>query len=181
MFMTAYNKGGNAMTLSRPNVALSREQQFALLAAKRLLDLKPTQYDEARRMKITEMLDSIPDLLKDTALPEDLKRYVHLFEEQVRSALTEYDITGDFKLDLAFNRLQGAFNLVISSAKDDKTIGKVKEFINSKLFPCISVVALLMGIQSNGIEAYQFYAPEQIASSSSQPVDATHNEQSPQQ
>ena len=94
----AYDRGGRSREMSKSNVSLSVQDRMALRTAERLLDQGPEQYPQERRDDIRSMIDGLPSLLNDLALPQSLKEYIARLAREVRIALDEYDLTGDFKL-----------------------------------------------------------------------------------
>lgn len=146
--------------------SLKKQDQMALLTAKRLLDSKVAEYSEERRASIKELVDGIPGLLRELTLPEQLKLYVLRLVQEVDLALTEYETTSDFKLDVAFSRLQTSLNSIAVVPKPQEQQNKLVEFFNNTLIPCLTVLSLATGIPNDALQSYQIYT--QIDSSSQQ-------------
>ena len=160
-----------------PVYSLGTKEQMALHTAKRLLDSKVSEYTAERRASIKELVDDIPGLLSELTLPEQLKLYVLRLTQEVDLALKEYKTIGDFKLDVAFSRLQTSLNSIVVVPKPQEQQNKLIEFFNNTLIPCLMVLNLASGIGYNSLQSYQIYT--QIGSSSqqtsvSQPPSDTH-------
>ena len=132
--------------MSKSNVSLSIQDRMALRTAERLLDQGPEQYPQERRTDIRSMIDDLPSLLNDITLPQSLKEYIARLAREVRIALDEYDLTGDFKLDIAFTRLQTSLNVAATVSKDDGSRKKMVDFLKKKVSPCLAAGALVLGI-----------------------------------
>lgn len=157
--------------------SISTQSQMTLRIAERILAAKVGEYSEERRASIKELVDGIPGLLSELTLPEQLKLYVLRLTQEVDTALTEYEATSDFKLDVAFSRLQTSLNSIVVVPKPQEQQNKLIEFFNNTLIPCLMVLNLASGIGYNSLQSYQIYT--QIDSSSqqtsvSQPPSDTH-------
>ncbi|MFT9112020.1 MAG: hypothetical protein ABF453_03040 [Bifidobacterium psychraerophilum] len=88
-------------------------------------------YPENAREKISNLIQETVNCLKeDTGLPQELVLYVAQLIEEARRSLDEYDISGDFRLSIAFDRLSNAINVVeVKSDKKDIWSNLRKEFI----------------------------------------------------
>ena len=156
---------------------ISTEAQMALRIAERILAAKVGEYSAERRASIKELVDSIPGALNELTLPEQLKLYVLRLAQEVDVALMEYEATSDFKLDVAFSRLQTSLNSIAVLPKSNDEQGKFLKFLSKKLTPCLMVLSMASGIGYNSLQSYQIYT--QIGSSSqqtsvSQPPSGTH-------
>lgn len=165
-----YSNSSKKTNFSYSTVSLNREAKLAVLVAQRLLKNEPALYPEERRVKVKQLIDELPKLLVEVNLPESLKSYLYTLAREVQTALDQYEITGDFKLDDAFNRLQGAFNIAIVATADKESAVKMKAFIVTRLVPSLTVVSLALGIHNAAIDAYQFYAPAIEASQTSESI-----------
>ncbi|RBP98484.1 hypothetical protein CRD60_01050 [Bifidobacterium aemilianum] len=139
--------------------SLNTESQMALRIAERILAAKVGEYSPERRDSIKKLIEGIPELLSEMTLPQELKLYVLRLTREVETALEEYAVTSDFKLDLAFSRLQTCLNTVAVVPKPEEEQGKFITFLNNKLIPCLMAVSLFADIGYTGIETYQFFAP----------------------
>lgn len=157
--------------------SISTQAQMALRIAERLLAAKVGEYSEERRASIKELVDGIPGLLSELTLPEQLKLYVLRLAQEVDVALSEYEATSDFKLDVAFSRLQTSLNSIAVVPKPEEQQNKLVAFINKMLIPCLTVLHLASGIAYNSLQSYQIYT--QLGSSNqqtsvAQPPSGTH-------
>lgn len=163
---TAYDHGGRSREMSKSNVSLSIQDRMALRTAERLLDQGPEQYPQERRTDIRSMIDDLPSLLNDITLPQSLKEYIARLAREVRIALDEYDLTVDFKLDIAFTRLQTSLNVAATVSKDDGSRKKMVDFLKKKVSPCLAAGALVLGIGADGVGILDYFdVRPQIASS----------------
>lgn len=170
-----YKNNGNGFAHSV--YSLNTQDKMALHTAKRLLDSQVAEYTVERRASIKELVDGIPGLLSELTLPEQLKLYVLRLAQEVDVALSEYEATSDFKLDVAFSRLQTSLNSIAVVPKPEEQQNKLVTFINKMLIPCLTVLHLASGIAYNSLQSYQIYT--QLGSSSqqtsvSQPPSGTH-------
>jgi hypothetical protein len=156
---TAWERNNKTTMPGNANTQLGTAETMALYVAARLLESGAAAYPEDRRKLLSDLVKGIPDLLKDLALPEDLKKYVLGLAHETSIALDEYAVTGDFKLDAAFSRLQTALNVIAATPKPVKEQGKVMTFLNEKMIPCLTVLSLASSSSANMIESYQFYNP----------------------
>ena len=141
-------------------VALSNECEMALRIAKRLLGDKVNGYPQERRDSVQELVDFLPDALKQLSIPSELKRYVLLLAREVQVALDLYDTTGDFKLDVAFSRLQSALFVVATSSTEPEQHNSFMRFLKDKLLPCITAVSLTLGVPQAAINDINLFTPQ---------------------
>ncbi|GAA6121932.1 hypothetical protein BPY_00400 [Bifidobacterium psychraerophilum] len=88
-------------------------------------------YPESAREKISNLIqETVKCLKEDTNLPQELVLYVAQLIEEARRSLDEYDISGDFRLSVAFDRLSNAINVIeVKSDKKDMWSNLREEFI----------------------------------------------------
>lgn len=141
-------------------VGLSVECEMALRIAKRLLGDRVNAYPEERRDSVRELVDSLPDALKPLSVPSELKRYVLLLVHEVQVALDLYDTTGDFKLDVAFSRLQSSLFVVATSSTKPEQRKSFMSFLTQKLLPCITAVSVMLGVPQAAIDDINLFAPQ---------------------
>lgn len=74
--------------------------------------------------------------------------------------------TGDFKLDIAFTRLQTSLNIIAATPKDEKSQRTVMEFLQKRVVPCVAAVGFALGALADSatILEYLGYSPAQIES-----------------
>jgi hypothetical protein len=96
-------------------------------------------FDESSREKIAEALVEVRGLLKEEDLPLELLTYLDRLIRETQTALDEYDLTGDFKLSLAFDRLSNALRKAESASKDKEGWGA---FMRDFLLPVVSGLAV---------------------------------------
>lgn len=113
----ARERNRRSMEMMDSKVPISNEDSMALRTAERLLDARAAEYPQERRDGIRELVADVPGLLKAVTLPKDLKEYVARLVREVGTALDEYELTGDFKPDIAFTRLQTSLNIIAATPK----------------------------------------------------------------
>jgi hypothetical protein len=80
-------------------------------AASKLSASSPTM-DEETRKSITKLIDHVRKVVvKDGSLPDDLRLHLVNLLQQVASAVEHWEITGDFVLSDALDRLFGAMRI----------------------------------------------------------------------
>lgn len=142
------------------SVSLRNDGEMALRIAKRLLGDKVNTYPQERRDGVQELVSSLPDALKTLSVPSELKQYVLLLAREVQSALDWYEETGDFKLDVAFSKLQSALFVVVTSSTEPEQRSGFLNFLKEKLLPCITAVSLLLGVPKAAIDDINLFAPQ---------------------
>ena len=172
----AYDRGGRSREMSKSNVSLSVQDRMALRTAERLLDQGPGQYPQERRDDIRSMIDDLPSLLNDIELPQSLKEYIARLAREVRIALDEYDLTGDFKLDIAFTRLQTSLNVAATVSKDNESQGKLVEFLRTKVCPCLAAGAFVLGTVADGATVLDYLGVHSQIASSQQASNTSHEQ-----
>lgn len=171
-FNSSKPRGSNS-ALSQGVVSLSNECEMALRIAERLIGDKVNGYPQERRDRVQELLHSLPDVLKSLSIPSELKRYVLLLADEVQLALLMYDLTGDFKLDAAFSRLQSALFVVATSSTEPEQHNSFMSFLRDKLLPCITAVSLTLGVPQAAINDINLFTP-QIGQSNQQTSAEKH-------
>lgn len=141
----AWERNQRSMEMMDSKVPISNEDRMALRTAERLLDARAAEYPQERRDSIRELVADVPGLLKAVTLPKDLKEYVARLVREVGTALDEYELTGDFKLDIAFTRLQTSLNIIAATPKDEKSQRTVMEFLQKRVVPCVAAVGFALG------------------------------------
>lgn len=107
----------------RNNLAPSgnlREGDLGVLswAAERIASTVPETNEESRE-GIRQMVQGVRNLLvEDRTIPDRLRVHVARLLHHVEEALETYDITGEFLLEDAVERLLGALNLVENASED---------------------------------------------------------------
>lgn len=159
--VSSYNRSKPiAYTIPRGVVKLDNASEMALRIAKRLLGDKVNTYPQERREGVQELVDSLPDALKTLSVPSELKQYVLLLAREVQWALDWYEETGDFKLDVAFSKLQSALFVVVTSSTEPEQRNGFLSFLKEKLLPCITAVSLLLGIPKAAIDDISLFVPQ---------------------
>ena len=153
-------KEGTTTRIKQGVVSLSNECEMALRIAERLLGNKVNEYPQERRDSVQELVDSLPDALDPLSIPSELKRYVLLLAHEVQIALAVYDATGDFKLDVAFSRLQSALFVVATSSTEPEQHNSFMSFLKDKLLPCITAVSLTFGVPQAAINDINLFTPQ---------------------
>ena len=172
----AYDRGGRSREMYRSNVSLSVQDRMALRTAERLLDQGPGQYPQERRDDIRSMIDDLPSLLNDLVLPQSLKEYIARLAREVRIALDEYDLTGDFKLDIAFTRLQTSLNVAAAIPQNEESLGKLVGFLKTKVVPCLAAGAFALGVLSDGATVLDYFGDRPQIPSSQQASNTSHEQ-----
>ena len=166
----AYERGGKSREMHRSNVSLSIQDRMALRTAERLLDQGPEQYPRQRRDDIRSMIDELPSLLNDITLPQGLKEYIARLAREVRIALDEYDLTGDF------TRLQTSLNVAATVSKDAESQGKLVGFLKTKVCPCLAAGALALGAVADGATVLDYLGVHSQIASSQQASNTSHEQ-----
>jgi len=87
-------------------------------AASKLGTSSPTM-DEETRQSITELLNHVREVVvKDGSLPDELRLHLVNLLQQVASAVEHWEITGDFSLSDALDRLFGAMRVAETLSSD---------------------------------------------------------------
>lgn len=86
--------------------------------------------------------------------------------ERNQRSMEMYELTGDFKLDIAFTRLQTSLNIIAATPKDEKSQRTVMEFLQKRVVPCVAAVGFALGALADSatILEYLGYSPAQIES-----------------
>lgn len=148
-------------------VEFSSQCRMSLLIAEEMLDGKTSTYSAIRREKVKQLLDSLPDELDQLSLPQELHLYVLRLAREVRVALDEYAITGDFKLDAAFSRLQSQLFVVATHLPNETQQNRFVQFLTDKFIPCMTALSLTITSASGGMNLKSMIA-QQIQSSALQ-------------
>lgn len=172
----AYDRGGRSREMSRSNISLSVQDRMALRTAERLLDQGPERYPQERRDDIRSMIDDLPSLLNDLTLPQSLKEYIARLAREVRIALDEYDLTGDFKLDIAFTRLQTSLNVAATVPQDGESQKKLLKFLRAKVVPCLATGAFALGVVADGATVLDYFGAHPQIPSSQQASNTSHEQ-----
>ena len=183
----AWERNQRSMEMMDSKIPISTEDRMALRIAERLLDASAAEYPPERRDRIRELIADVPGLLKTVTLPKELKEYVARLVREVGTALDEYDLTGDFKLDqtpidgittdfgalarfsetgVDLIRLQTSLNIIAATPKDEKSQRTVMEFLQKRVFPCVAAVGFALGFSADSATVLEYlgYSPAQIES-----------------
>jgi hypothetical protein len=98
-----------------------------------------TSFTAEVREKMSRMIDECIREMQEDDLPQDLLLYVSRIIREARTALEEYDLTGDFKLSVAFDRLCNAIRIVKGKSTATK---KWQSFWNAYVAPLFAQVAV---------------------------------------
>lgn len=160
----AWERNQRSMEMMDSKIPISTEDRMALRIAERLLDASAAEYPPERRDRIRELIADVPGLLKTVTLPKELKEYVARLVREVGTALDEYDLTGDFKLDIAFTRLQTSLNIIAATPKDEKSQRTVMEFLQKRVFPCVAAVGFALGFSADSATVLEYlgYSPARL-------------------
>lgn len=96
-------------------------------AAERIANTTPETSEDARN-GIREMVQEVRNtLVEDASLPERLRVHVTRVLRHVEEALDNYEITGEFLLEEALERLLGVLGIVEKASKDPSMWQKFRE------------------------------------------------------
>lgn len=105
---------------SSPKDFLSPGDTACLKWSSREMGNSSLKFTEEQRDRIhTLLIDSIEALKAIDNLPDGLVQYLFRLISETKTALDEYEITGDFKLERAFCRLREALDITISHTKPE--------------------------------------------------------------
>lgn len=100
----------------------------ALDLVAQLLESQVPEVNEARR---TSYLENITEIIvalgSDDSLPSDLKKHVYTIAAHLRHCIEDYEITGDFALQAAAERLAAAVQSAMSVSKNPEPWQKFKD------------------------------------------------------
>lgn len=103
--------------------------------AGRLEDYLPTTTDDGLERTRT-LVDQVRNaIISDDSLPQDLKVHLHQMADQLGWCLDHYEITGDFELKNAIDRL---FITIGVTAQVSKEGGMWAKFVNTFVYPFIT-------------------------------------------
>jgi hypothetical protein len=89
-------------------------------AASKLSDSSPV-IDENRRQSVVELVDHVRQtVVSDTSLPDELRLHLVNLLQQVANAVEHWEITGDFTLADALDRLFGAMRVAETMSSNAK-------------------------------------------------------------
>lgn len=112
-----------------------------------LLEKYVRTFSDGERQEMMDVVNSVVESLKeDDSLPQDLRQHLHLLISEVRRCTDEYEITGDFALQAAMERLSTA---VSSAQKLSKNPSKWSNFRDAYIWPSavgISVASVQLAI-----------------------------------
>lgn len=129
----------------------SDECRLSLVIAEEMLEEKASTYPAERREKVKQLLESLPVELDALSLPQELRLYVLRLAREVRVAIDEYEITGDFKLDAAFSRLQTQLFVVATHLPVETQQSRFVKFLTDKFIPCMTALSLTLTSTSDGL------------------------------
>lgn len=118
--------------LSKPNPAyLNLQDQDALDALDFVAQLLENQVSEITDTQRDSYLETINQIITalgaDDSLPSDLKKHVYTIAAHARQCIEEYELTGDFALQAAVERLAAAVQTAISISSDPSAWEKFKD------------------------------------------------------
>lgn len=98
-----------------------------------LLDNYVRRFSDDERNGFTDVLNCVVQSLgEDDTLPGDLRRHLYLLIAEARRCIDEYQISGDFALQAAMERLSAA---VAAAMKSTKNPGKWSNFKDNYIWP----------------------------------------------
>jgi hypothetical protein len=110
-----------------PNLQ-DRETLDALDLVAHLLDGHVARIDERKRASYLESIEEIIAALKaDATLPTELRNHIYTIAAHARQCVEEYEITGDFAVQAAVERLASAVQTAIVVSKDSGAWVKFKD------------------------------------------------------
>jgi hypothetical protein len=110
-----------------PNLQ-DRETLDALDLVAHLLDGHVAKIDEKKRASYLENIEEIIAALKaDATLPAELRNHIYTIAAHARQCVEEYEITGDFAVQAAVERLAAAVQTAIVVSQDSGAWAKFKD------------------------------------------------------
>lgn len=111
------------------------------------LSASTVSYSEDARQKMRNMIEEAVKCVRaDDSLPSDLLAYLSRLIREAREALDEYELTGDFKLSVAFDRLCNALRVAETKTKKHPVWEKFNEQFMVPLIAQVGVNAAVYGL-----------------------------------
>ena len=113
------------------------------------MSMSTVEYSETARDRMSKMIDeAIKCGREDDSLPDELVVYIARLGSEARTALDEYDLTGDFKLSIAFDRLSNALRVAEAKTKHSETWKTFREQFMIPLLAQVGVNAVVWGLST---------------------------------
>lgn len=113
------------------------------------MSMSTVEYSETARDRMSKMIDeAIKCVREDDSLPDELVVYIARLVSEARTALDEYDLTGDFKLSIAFDRLSNALRVAEAKTKHSETWKTFREQFMIPLLAQVGVNAVVWGLSA---------------------------------
>lgn len=107
-----------------------------------LLDNYVRAYSQDERQRFGDVINGVAQsLIDDDSLPEELRRHLFLLIAEARRCVEEYEVTGDFALQSAMDRLSAA---VATATRCTKQPSKWANFRDNFIWP--SAVGIAVGL-----------------------------------
>ena len=111
------------------------------------LSASTVSYSEDARQKMRNMIEEAVKCVRaDDSLPSDLLAYLSRLIREASEALDEYELTGDFKLSVAFDRLCNALRVAETKTKKHPVWEKFNEQFMVPLIAQVGVNAVVWGL-----------------------------------
>lgn len=132
-----------------PQHLLSDGDLMGLQTVAEKMSLSTISYSDDARERMREMIDeAIRCISEDNTLPTELVVYLSRLIREAREALDEYDVTGDFKLSMAFDRLCNAIRVAEAKTKKHPVWEKFNEQFMIPLIAQVGVNAVVWGLSA---------------------------------
>lgn len=113
------------------------------------MSMSTVEYSETARDRMSQMIDeAIKCVKEDDSLPDELVVYIARLVSEARTALDEYDLTGDFKLSVAFDRLFNALRVAEAKTKHSEAWKTFREQFMIPLLAQVGVNAVVWGLSA---------------------------------
>lgn len=131
----------------RTDILLSDGDLMGLQTVAEKMSMSTVEYSETAREQMSRMIDeAIKCVKEDDSLPKELVMYIARLVSEARTALDEYDLTGDFKLSVAFDRLSNALRVAEAKTKHSETWKTFREQFMIPLLAQVGVNAVVLGL-----------------------------------
>lgn len=126
---------------------LSDGDLMGLQAVAEKMSMSTVEYSKTAREHMSQMIDeAIKCIQSDDSLPNELVVYIARLVSEARTALDEYNLTGDFKLSIAFDRLYNALRVAETKTKHSETWKTFREQFMIPLLAQVGVNAVVLGL-----------------------------------
>ena len=113
------------------------------------MSMSTVEYSKTAREQMSRMIDeAIKCIKEDDSLPKELVMYIARLVSEARTALDEYDLTGDFKLSIAFDRLSNALRVAEAKTKHSETWKTFREQFMIPLLAQVGVNAVVLTLNA---------------------------------